>query len=143
MPEIKGKPYNLQIPALKTEIRPFTFLLPLRPTRPQETPIFMAFPSIFAVFKHVPAAPLSPDRLPIEQIRQQLRGVLHDCTGMDAQRVIFKIDLAGTPADLWLLRSDLHQCISRTHNQAEAARRINALLETFCGWIPAIQLSRI
>lgn len=103
----------------------------------------MAFPSIFAMFKHVPAAPLSPGRLPLEQIRQQLYGALHDCTGMDTQRVTYKIDLAVTPADLWLLRSDLHQCISRTHDQAEAAWRINALLETFCGWIPAIQLSRI
>ena len=103
----------------------------------------MAFPSIFAMFKHVPVATLSPDRLTLAQIRQQLYGALHDCKGMDAQRVIYKINLAGTPGDLWLLRSDLHQCISRTHDQAEAARRINALLETFCGWIPAIQLSRI
>lgn len=103
----------------------------------------MAFPSIFALFKHVPAVTLSQDRLPLEQIRQQLYGALQDCTGTDAQRVIYKIKLAATPAELWLLRSDLHQCISRAHDQAEAARRINALLETFCGWIPTIQLSRI
>ena len=51
--------------------------------------------------------------------------------------------MADTPADLWLLRSDLYPCVSRTCDQAEAARRINALLDTFSGWLPATQLARV
>ena len=103
----------------------------------------MAFPSIFAAMRTPPAAPDTPDRLPLEQIRHQLHQTLHDCKSIDAQRIIFRINTADTPADLWLLRSDLYQCISRARDQTEAARRINALLGTFSGWLPAAQLTPI
>lgn len=103
----------------------------------------MAFPSIFAAMRPSPAAPDTPDRMPLEQIRHQLHQTLHDCKSVDAQRIIFRINIADTPADLWLLRSDLHQCISRARDQTEAARRINALLDAFSGWLPAAQLTRI
>jgi len=83
------------------------------------------------------------NRLPIEQIRENLQALLHDCRCMRSQRVIYKINVAQTPAELWLLRSDLHQCIAQTHSQTEAAERINSLLDVFEGWLPAGQLLRI
>jgi len=82
-------------------------------------------------------------RVPIDQIRESLLALLHDCRDMRTQRLIYKIKVAKTPADLWLLRSDLHQCIAQTHSQSEAAERINSLIEVFEGWLPAGQLLRI
>lgn len=82
-------------------------------------------------------------RLPIEQIRESLQTLLHDCKDMRSQRVLYKISVAQTPSELWLLRSDLHQCISQAHTQAEAAERINSLIEVFEGWLPADRLTRI
>ena len=83
------------------------------------------------------------NRVPIDQIRESLLALLHDCRDMRTQRLIYKIKVAKTPADLWLLRSDLHQCIAQTHSQSEAAERINSLIEVFEGWLPAGQLLRI
>ena len=82
-------------------------------------------------------------RLPIEHIRRTFQEALHDCKNMGAQRLIYKINIAPTPSDLWLLRSDVHQCIAQTHSQSEAAERINALIPAFDGWLPASKLNRI
>ncbi len=82
-------------------------------------------------------------QLPIEQIRHSLRSTLDDCEDIRAQRVKFKINAARTPADLWMLRSDLHQCISQVHSQRVAVERINSLVSVFEGWLPASQLTRI
>jgi hypothetical protein len=82
-------------------------------------------------------------RLTVEQIRESLQALLHDCKDMRSQRILYKIDVAQTPSELWLLRSDLHQCISQAHTQTEAADRINSLIEVFEGWLPAGQLTRI
>ena len=81
----------------------------------------MALPSIFTPLRPSPAAPDTPDRLPLEQIRHQLHQALHDCRSIDAQRIIYRINMAGTPADLWLLRSDLYQCIARARDQTDRA----------------------
>ena len=81
--------------------------------------------------------------MPLEEVRASLQGTLHDCRDLRAQRLIYKINAAKTGADLWLLRSDLYQCISQTHNQTEAVRRINDLVTVFEGWIPARNLTRI
>ncbi len=83
------------------------------------------------------------NRLPIEQIRQNLQTLLHDCKDMRTQRVLYKINVAQTAAELWLLRSDLHQCIAHVHSQTEAAERINSLINVFEGWLPDHQLTRI
>jgi DNA-binding FrmR family transcriptional regulator len=83
------------------------------------------------------------DRVPLEQVRESLLALLHDCRDMQSQRVIYRINMAKTPAELWLLRSDLHQCIAQAHSQGEAAERINSLIEVFEGWLPAGQLLRI
>ena len=94
--------------------------------------------SIFAARQPAPAGRLTP-----QQIRQRLYQALADCKDMATQRAIYRINVAATPADLWLLRCDLHQCIARVHNQAEATRRINTLLDAFEGWVPASQLAPI
>ncbi len=94
--------------------------------------------SLFAALRPAPAR-----RLPLEQIRQRLHGALSDCRDAASQRVIYKINAAAAATELWLLRCDLHQCIARAHDQAEATRRINALLDAFEGWLPAHQLTEI
>jgi hypothetical protein len=80
---------------------------------------------------------------PIEQIRESLRTLLHDCKDMHTQRVIYKINVAQTASELWQLRSDLHQCITKAHSQTEAAERINSVIAVFEGWMPAGQLKPI
>jgi hypothetical protein len=85
----------------------------------------------------------APERLSLEQLRERLYAALLDCKDMGVQRVIYRINVAATPTELWLLRSDLHQCIARVHDQAEATRRTNNLLDAFEGWVPSHQLTRI
>ena len=82
-------------------------------------------------------------RMPIDHIRHSLRQTLHDCTDIRAQRVIYKINTAKTTGDLWLVRSDLHQCIAQRHSESVAAERINGLIRVFHGWLPTNQLTRI
>jgi hypothetical protein len=85
----------------------------------------------------------SVKRLSFGEMQQILCETLSDCNNMKAERLVYKINAALTPSDLWLLRSDLHQCIAQTHSQREAAERINALIPAFDGWLPASQLTRI
>ncbi|MFN3570842.1 MAG: hypothetical protein ACK4VX_11250 [Polaromonas sp.] len=94
--------------------------------------------SIFAARQPAPARPLT-----LEQIRQRLYLALADCKDMGTQRAIYRINLAATPEELWLLRCDLHQCIARVHSESEATRRINDLRDAFEGWVPARQLTPI
>ncbi|MBC7377532.1 MAG: hypothetical protein H7346_08875 [Burkholderiaceae bacterium] len=82
----------------------------------------------------------SYNRLPIEKIRLKLHACLQGCRDAHTQRIIYKIELAQTPADLWLLRSDLYQCIARVHSQSVAKERINGLVNLFQGWLPDRQL---
>lgn len=82
-------------------------------------------------------------KMPLTEIRQHLRAVLADCTTMEAQRLQFKVQAAMSAHELWMLRSDLYECVARHHSQSEAARRINALLPCFDGWLPSRQLVRI
>ncbi len=83
------------------------------------------------------------NQTPIEQIRECLQTLLHDCKDMRTQRAIYKINIAQTPAELWQLRSDLYQCIANVHSQAVAAERINSVITVFEGWVPAGQLTPI
>ena len=79
----------------------------------------------------------------MERLRQCLRATLEGCSDFRVDRMKYKIDMALTPSDLWLLRSDLHQCIARLHSKQMAARRINALIPSFKGLVSATQLSPI
>ena len=104
----------------------------------------MVIPKIFTTsWFHSSSQQSLTERLPIGQIRESLKAVLHDCHGDTPRRVIYQIDSAATPTDLWLLRSALHQCIAQAHSQNVAAHRINELIEVFEGWIPLAQLTRI
>ncbi len=82
-------------------------------------------------------------KMPLTEIRHRLRSVLADCTALDAQRLQFKVQAAMSAQELWMLRSDLYECVARHHSQSEAAQRINALLPCFDGWLPSRQLVRI
>ena len=86
---------------------------------------------------------MSDHRVPVDQIKQQFRALLTDCDDKRAQRVGYRISGALTADELWQIRSELHQCISQLHSQTEAALRINSLLPTFTGWVPARQLVKI
>lgn len=85
----------------------------------------------------------SEPRLPVDQIKQKLRALLADCHDTRAQRVTYRISGAVTADELWQIRSELHQCISQLHSQAEAAARINSVLHVFAGWVPTRQLAKI
>lgn len=81
--------------------------------------------------------------VPLAGIQLSLRDALGGCHGVCADRLLYKIDLAKTPAELWALRSDLHQCIALVHTESVAAMRINDLSIVFTGWVPAEQLTKI
>lgn len=82
-------------------------------------------------------------KLPLPEIKQQLEASLHDIGNTDAQRLRLKIRAASTAHQLWLLRSDIYQCISKIHSQSLATQRINQLLPSFKHWLPARQLGAI
>lgn len=83
------------------------------------------------------------NRLPVAQIRQRLESLMFDCNNLRAQQVVYRIKVARTPAELWELRCDMHQCIARVHDQTEASRRINSLVTVFRGWVPPGKLTTI
>ncbi|MES2412420.1 MAG: hypothetical protein V4614_01370 [Pseudomonadota bacterium] len=103
----------------------------------------MVIQRIFGTTVHTAASDINRRQLPIEQIRHSLHHLIHDCQGTGMQRMAFKINAAKTPMDLWMLRSDLMQCISQAHSQRVAVERINSLVSVFEGWLPARQLVRI
>lgn len=82
-------------------------------------------------------------KMPLAGIRQRLLAVLDDCTAVDTRRIQFKVQASMSAHELWMLRSDLYECVARHHSQTEAARRINDLLPCFDGWLPSRQLVRI
>lgn len=79
----------------------------------------------------------------LSQVRLQLELSFQDVETPVAERLRHKIRAAREVKELWMLRSDVHQLVSRQQSQQEAAQRINALLPYFEGWIPAKSLSRI
>jgi hypothetical protein len=92
-------------------------------------------------FSNAPEAPGKP--MPMEEVRQRLMQTLKDCQVTDAQRLGIRVQATRNAKELWMLRSDLYDCIARHHSQTEAARRINGLLSCFEGWLPPGQLTRI
>jgi hypothetical protein len=90
----------------------------------------------------VVAAP-SGGKAPIAQIKQEMAQVLRDMQGIEAERLRYKINATLSVNELWLVRSNLYQTVAKHHSQSEAALRINALLPSFQGWLPAKQLTRI
>ena len=86
---------------------------------------------------------MTTSQVPVEQIQLQFRALLKDCNDLNAQLVSYLVNGAVFAEELWQLRSELHQCISQRHSQREAADRINSLLPSFTGWIPAPQRVKI
>lgn len=100
----------------------------------------MVLQRIFGASKRQPKPAIGA---PLADIQQCLREALSGCQGVRADRLLYKIDIAKTPAELWALRSDLHQCIAQVHTERVAAQRVNALSSVFAGWIPAAQLTKV
>jgi hypothetical protein len=84
-----------------------------------------------------------PQKMTVSQVKLQLELSFQDAVGSEAERLRYKIRAARDVRDLWMLRSDVHQLISRQINQQEAAQRINALLPHFAGWMPKHLLTAI
>ena len=89
------------------------------------------------------SAPRRSQKLTLDQLRQSLHSAMVDCSGMPAQRLGHKINVSRTACDLWLLRSDLDQCIAQEQGQGVAAERSNGLIPAFEGWLPASPLNRL
>ena len=100
----------------------------------------MILQRLFGALTRKPA-PISG--LPLADIQRNLCEALYECQGVRVDRLLYKINTAKTPAELWALRSDLHQCIAQIHTEGEAAHRINGLSAVFKGWIPGTQLTKI
>jgi hypothetical protein len=85
-----------------------------------------------------PAADETGPREPrcIEDLRQRSLEAIADCTRPNDERLRLQLQRALTAQQLWLARSDLYQAIARQHCEAEAVRRINALVPAFEGWLP-------
>lgn len=80
---------------------------------------------------------------PLSEIQLSLREALSGCHGVGTDRLLYKINIAKTPAELWALRGDLHQCVAQVHTESVAALRINDVSQIFVGWVPAAQLGKI
>lgn len=82
-------------------------------------------------------------KMTASQVKLQLELSFQDVDGAEAERLRYKVRAAREVRELWMLRSDVHQLISRQFSQHEAARRINALLPCFTGWLPSKTLTAI
>ena len=82
-------------------------------------------------------------KMSLSHIKLQLELSFQDVETQDADRLRHKIRAAREVHDVWMLRSDAHQLISRQLSQQEAAQRINALLPCFAGWMPKASLAAI
>jgi hypothetical protein len=87
-----------------------------------------------------PAAAQPPRRADLDELRQHVALVLADCEGAACERMRWRVRQASAARDLWQMRCDLFQLVASQHCQAMAARRINALLPRFEGWLPQAML---
>ncbi len=87
------------------------------------------FPSRAPESKAAPPAKL-------EDVRLQILAALGDCQSTAAERIRSQVRSMRSGGDLLLLRGDIYQAVAREHCEAEARRRLNALLPTLRGWVP-------
>lgn len=80
---------------------------------------------------------------PLEQMQLELHLALQGCEGPVCERLRLRIDEAYTVQELWVLREGIFQAVAGAFCQDEAARRVNALLPAFSGWLPARMLTRV
>ena len=83
------------------------------------------------------------NKMSLSDIKLKVELCFQDVNDENAERLRYKIRSTREVKDLWMLRSDIHQLISRQISQQEAAKRINALLPCFEHWIPAQALVKI
>ena len=83
-----------------------------------------------------PNAAPPPARHSVDELRRRSLEVLADCTRPGDERIRAQLERASTAAQLWQARCDMYQAIARRHCEAEAVRRLNALLPAFEGWLP-------
>jgi hypothetical protein len=82
-------------------------------------------------------------RATLSQIKLRVELSIQELEGQDAERLRYKIRGTREVSDLWMMRSDVYQLISKRQNQAEAAQRVNTLLPLFEGWIPRQQMTQV
>jgi hypothetical protein len=83
-------------------------------------------------------------RLPVPIVRRRMRDLLSDLQANTArERMEFKIDNAQSANELWVLRGDLYSVLAKQLSQQEAIRRVDGLLPSFEGWLPAWQLRKL
>lgn len=82
-------------------------------------------------------------KMPLPEIKLQMEDALHDLPGIESERLKYKIRTARSAHELWMIRSDMYQTISKLRSQTQAALRINQLLPCFKQWMPAQQLADI
>jgi hypothetical protein len=78
----------------------------------------------------------SRGKMPLPEIKLQMQAAFNDMPGIEAERIKYKINMARSVNELWLIRSDMYQTISMLRGQTEAALRIKH-------WLPAQQLAAI
>jgi hypothetical protein len=84
-----------------------------------------------------------PPHVPLQQLREEMLAAIVDCPERARGRITISLYRAQTGLELWLIRSDIFQCVSRERGQEEARRRVNALRPGFAKHIPKKQLVAI
>jgi hypothetical protein len=87
--------------------------------------------------------PRSHPQTNLDELRQLVLAAFADCSAAAAERLRDRARSMHSARELWLLRADIYQLVARQHCQFEAARRINALLPAFSGWLPEAALTRV
>lgn len=72
----------------------------------------------------------------LDDLRERVWLTLSSCDEPNCNRLATQITHANDAAALWALRSDVFQCIARTHGQTHAIERIAQLQSSFAGWLP-------
>lgn len=88
-------------------------------------------------------AAAAKNKASLSEVKLRLELSFQDVETPEAERLRHKIRGAREVKELWMLRSDIHQLISRQASQQEAAQRINAVLPYFEHWMPAKLLVKI
>ena len=89
-----------------------------------------------APVRHTGAAQASHLR-DLENVRQCALKALDGCDCPISRRVRYQVRNAATVEKLWLLRTDIYQVLASDYCQFEAMKRINVLMPSFEGLLPA------
>ena len=90
-----------------------------------------------------PSAAPAPARQSVDELRRRCLELLTDCTRPGDERIRIQLMRASTAEELWRARCDIYQAIAHRHCEAEAVRRLNAMLPAFEGWLPRGSLRRL